>query len=104
MRAGQRGAWGVALLVAAALGATTCGSEPEGGYPGHGIVMSVDAQARQVTLDHDDIPGLMQGMTMTFELAPEVSLEGIGPGSRVRFTVRREGRTYTLTELRPSGS
>ena len=51
-----------------------------------------------------DIPGLMKAMTMTFDVAPEVALEGLEPGAEVDFQVKYEGGAYVVTELRRSGS
>jgi Cu/Ag efflux protein CusF len=85
------------LALASALAA--CGGAMPGEHPGEGIVMGVDAEARKVTLDHQDIPGLMQGMTMTFDVAPEVSLEGIRSGLEVDFRVTYENGVDTVTAL-----
>jgi Cu/Ag efflux protein CusF len=57
-----------------------------------------------VTLDHEDIPGFMKAMTMTFTLAPDVALDGIDPGAKVDFRVKEEGGVYTVTAIRGSGS
>ena len=42
---------------------------------------------------------MMPAMTMTFPVAPEVSLEGIEPGAKVAFRVEVRGNTYTVTKL-----
>jgi protein SCO1/2 len=85
------------LALASALAA--CGRGGSGEHAGEGIVMGVDAEARQVTLDHEDIPGLMKGMTMTFDVAPDVSLEGIRSGMEVDFRLKYESGVYTVTAL-----
>lgn len=95
--------WVVALGIGVAVAASACSGASEGGHPGHGIVESIDANARKVTLDHEDIPGLMKGMTMTFDVAPGVPLDGIEPGAEVDFKVEEEQGTYTVTEIRRSG-
>jgi Cu/Ag efflux protein CusF len=87
---------GLALVLAVA---AACGGEASGDHPGHGVVMNVDAAARNVTLDHEDIPGLMKGMTMTFDVAPDVSLEGIRSGMEVDFRLKHENGVYTVTAL-----
>ena len=86
------------------LGLTACGGGSSDGHPGHGVVMSLDVEARSVTLDHEDIPGFMKGMTMTFNVAPDADLEGIDPGAEVDFRVKEDGGVYTLTEIRRTGS
>jgi Cu/Ag efflux protein CusF len=90
--------WGLAL----AAGPLACGGAPED-HPGRGVVESIDAGARTVTLDHGDIPGLMQAMTMTFDLAPGVAVTGLAPGAEVEFKAREEGGRYVVTEIRPLG-
>ncbi len=52
---------------------------------------------------HDDIPGFMKGMTMTFDVAPGGELDGIDRGVKVDFRVKEERGIYTVTEIRPVG-
>ena len=104
MRQFQRTAWAISIALALIVGASACGGESPDGHAGHGIVESLDVDARRVSLDHEDIPGFMKGMTMTFNVAPGVALEGIGQGVEVDFRVKEEGGVYTVTEIRPSGS
>jgi Cu/Ag efflux protein CusF len=66
-----------------------------------GVVVSVDAAKGEITLDHEDIPGLMRAMTMTFQAAPEL-LAGIEAGQPVDFRVRYAGGRYELTAISPS--
>lgn len=63
-----------------------------------GTVVAVDG--RQVTVDHDEIPGFMQAMTMPFEVRDDVPLE---PGDRIvaRLMVE-EGGSY-LARVRVTG-
>lgn len=89
----------VVALVASAAGCSGGSSEGRS----HGIVRNVDAEARKVTLEHEEIPGLMKAMTMTFDVAPGVALGGLGPGSEVVFRVEEEGGVYTVTEIGSAG-
>ena len=57
-----------------------------------------------MTLDHGDIPGFMKAMSMAYDLAPGVELEGIDPGATVDFRVKKDGGAYIVTEIRRSGS
>lgn len=100
----HRFAWVGVMTIAFvfAVGASGCGGSETGPHPGTGIVKGVDTGARKITLDHDDIPGFMKGMTMTFQLAPEVDLAGIAPGEEVDFRVEEKGGVYTVTEVRPA--
>ncbi len=100
----QRIVWVVALGIGLAVAASACSAESTEDHPGHGIVKNVDADARKVTLEHGDIAGLMKAMTMTFDVAPGVSLETLEPGASVDFKVKEERGTYTVTEVQPTGS
>lgn len=56
---------------------------------------------RIFTLDHDEIPGLMMGMTMTFHADPAL-LVSVEAGQEVDFRVREEGtRRYVVTAIEP---
>ncbi|MBW2279969.1 MAG: copper-binding protein [Deltaproteobacteria bacterium] len=86
------------------LTASACGDAPPDAALAHGTVEGVDVDARKLTLDHGDIPGLMKAMTMTFDVAPGIALESLRPGAEVDFRVTEERGVYTVTEIRPSGS
>ena len=73
-----------------------CGGDSD--HAGHGVVVSVDSARGEVTLDHEDIPGLMMGMTMTFRADPAL-LAGVAAGQEVDFRVREEGGRYVVTAL-----
>ena len=103
MKGLKRMAWGVLIVSGIAVAASACGGGASRGQRSHGIVKSVDAEARTVTLDHEDIPGLMKAMTMMFQVAPGVALDDLRPGAEVDFWVKEEGGTYTVTEIRRSG-
>jgi len=102
MRGVRRAAWGVVIVGSLAVAAAACGGS-DAGHRGRGTVEHVDPQARKVTLEHEDIPGLMKAMTMTFEVAPGVVIGDLEPDVEVEFRVREEGGAYVVTEIRPSG-
>jgi Cu/Ag efflux protein CusF len=87
-----------ALALAAALALPAC-SRQAGEGVGRGTVLSVDAAAGLVTIDHGDIPGLMEGMTMTFEVADPALLSGVASGQEVEFRVRHEEGRYVVQEI-----
>lgn len=66
-------------------------------YPIRGKV--VDVQAKSITLDHDDIPGLMKGMEMKFEVDDEQVVKGVQAGDQVRGQLEVQGNRYVITEL-----
>jgi protein SCO1/2 len=82
-----------AALLAALLGATGCGAESAkeakdaGRHEAIGTVTDVDAESHQVMVDHEDIPGLMPAMTMSFDVPDDALLSRLAPGQRIRFTL-----------------
>jgi Cu/Ag efflux protein CusF len=102
--------------------AGACGDEPrarpavpaDATYTAEGRVARLppeSAEIREVSIAHEAIAGFrdreghtvgMEAMTMQFEVAPDVSFEGIAAGDRIRFTfeVRWESRPMLyVTEL-----
>lgn len=100
MRKGLPVSFGLTLVNL--LWASTVAVAEDGGHAAHGTVTGVDASARTVTIDHEDIPGLMMGMEMKFIVTDPKVLSGIVPGQVVDFRVRKEGDRYLVTEIRPA--
>lgn len=69
-------------------------------YPLRGVVKAVAADRRSVTVDHEEIPGLMAAMEMEFPVADPAVLDGIAPGTRVEGDLRVRGRAPEITRLR----
>src|SRR5229473_2304570 len=57
-------------------------------YRVQGVVLRVDRAEPGFTVSHRAIPGYMDAMAMPFRVKRESELEGITPGSRVRFVLR----------------
>ena len=66
-----------------------CGVAEREVYQVGGVVRSVDRASDVVMIAHDAIPGLMPAMTMSFDVVSPELLEGLTPGSRVRFELER---------------
>lgn len=81
-----------------------CGKSPDTGkdklYDVKGTVVSTDPQKQTVTLDHEDIPGLMKAMKMDFKAADPKLLDGLRPGDAVEGKLKAEAGGYVVTELR----
>src|SRR5229473_2936795 len=69
-------------------------------YPIKGKVVSVDAAKPAVKLDHEDIPGLMKGMQMTFDVSDAKLLEGLKAGDDVEGQLKVDGGKQVITELK----
>ena len=72
-------------------------------YPLKGTVVSFNAIEKEVTIDHEDIPGLMKAMKMTFTVEEAKLLDGIKAGSRVEGKVKSASGKYIITELKSVG-
>jgi Cu/Ag efflux protein CusF/DNA-binding beta-propeller fold protein YncE len=83
------------VCVAVALGC----AEPT--YHGEGDVVAVDVPGWKVTIAHDDIPGLMPAMTMTFPVRSSDVLADVRAGDRIRFDVARSGEALTVVRIVP---
>jgi Cu/Ag efflux protein CusF len=68
-------------------------------YDLHGKVVAVDKDRKTVTLDHEDIPGLMQGMEMEFKVEDPKLLEDIGAGDEVHGQLEVRSGDYIIKDL-----
>jgi protein SCO1/2 len=71
-----------------------------GEYEVRGKVVAVDAAKSVLTLDHEDIPGLMRAMQMDFKVADAKLLEGIKVGDQVQGRLKKSDTGYFITRLR----
>ena len=78
----------VALVVLVVL--VLCGCERGSTHSGTGEVIALDAAAPSITLRHDDIPGLMGAMTMTYQVANREVLGRLKTGDQITASVRSE--------------
>lgn len=91
------------MLLLVSLAASACAPDPSDApsrprtYEADGTVVSVEGEL--VLIDHEDIPGFMDAMTMTFRVTDPALLEGIEEGSRVRFRVVVDGAVYSIDHI-----
>ena len=65
-----------------------------------GRVVTVDRATGRITLEYRPIPQLfLDGGTRIFRVREPSSLEGLGPGDKVRFEVELDARAYTITRI-----
>ncbi|HEY6357495.1 MAG TPA: SCO family protein [Vicinamibacterales bacterium] len=101
MRLGR--AWLVMPAVAAAL-AAGCSQPAPKRYPLHGQILAIDAAHQQLTVKHDDIPGFMPGMTMSYPVATPFLMQGRTPGETINATLEVSDMTGRLVQIEHTGS
>jgi Cu/Ag efflux protein CusF len=69
-------------------------------YDIQGKITGIREDKTGVTLDHEDIPGLMKGMKMEFSVKDAKLLEGLQVGDPVRGKLQVESGKYLITELK----
>src|SRR5262245_15822823 len=89
----------LAVVVAVVIGCGKTATPVERLYDVKGKVVAVDTQKPSVTLDHEDIPGVMQAMTMEFAVPDPKLLSGIAVGDSIRGRIRKDGGGYVLRSL-----
>ena len=65
-----------------------------------GVVEAVDTALRQVVIDHEDIPGVMPAMSMSFDVGDSSLLEGLEPGQTIEFTLELGSQSQRVVAAR----
>ena len=82
----------VGCLVLAVL---ACGSEVRR-FPAHGVIEDVFEERYEVLVAHDEIPGLMPAMTMSFGVRNPELMRRLKPGQVIDFMLEVEGGRYSI--------
>ena len=73
-------------LILLVFAASQCGgtkSENEKRYPLTGKVIAINKTEKTATINHDEIPGYMESMTMEFKVKNDSDLDKMKPGDRI---------------------
>jgi Cu/Ag efflux protein CusF len=65
---------------------------------GVGKIVAVVPQTQEIVVDHEEIKGFMDAMTMGYKVSPTSLLKTVKPGDKVRFTIDTEKRAITKFE------
>jgi protein SCO1/2 len=68
-------------------------------YDVKGTVTALDRGKKTVTLDHEDIPGLMKAMKMDFAVEEATLLDSVAVGDAVTGKLKADGGKYVVTTL-----
>ncbi len=85
----------VALALLPALG---CGPDV---YETRGVVVSVLPEEYRVEIEHEAIPGLMDAMTMYFEVPSSELLARLPVGASVGFRIEHDGDRFRIVDVWP---
>jgi Cu/Ag efflux protein CusF len=75
------------VAVAAPQGQEQAGQTEQKTVVGEGKVIATVPNANQIVVEHGEIKGFMEAMTMGYRVEPPSLLEGLQFGDKVRFTI-----------------
>ena len=68
-------------------------------YEAHGSILVTDLSGKKVTLNHEEIKGLMPAMTMEFPVKSIEVLSGLRAGDKVRFSLSSQGGNFVVEKI-----
>ena len=90
------------ILTMAGCGEKTAEKSAPKIYDIKGKIVAIRPDKTGVTLDHEDIPGLMKGMKMEFPVEDAKVLEGFQVGDQVQGKLKVESGRQIITQLKKS--
>lgn len=69
-------------------------------FQAKGVVKEINLEKKKLKLDHEEIKGYMEAMTMDFYVNEKDLLENIKVGDKINFTLKHEAGIDTITEIR----
>ena len=65
---------------------------------GIGKVIALVPESQQIVVDHEEIKGFMDAMTMGYKVSSNSLLKGLKPGDKIRFAIDTEKHAVTKIE------
>ena len=87
-----------ATAPASGRGAHTGAGRPMTTVVGEGEVVATTPSSGQIVVDHGEIKGFMEAMTMGYRIEPPSLLGTVTPGDRIRFTIDVDRRAIVQIE------
>jgi Cu/Ag efflux protein CusF len=72
--------------------------DSNGRFRGTGVVTAIDPATGELTVNHQEIVGLMPPMEMLFGVSPRNLSDGVRAGDIIEFWL--ENKTYTIRDLK----
>ncbi|MCS6901568.1 MAG: copper-binding protein [Myxococcales bacterium] len=69
-------------------------------YSTRGTLKSFGPDKKYASIAHEDIPGYMSAMTMSFTPQNPAQFDGLNPGDKVEFSFKPEGGKHILTAIK----
>ena len=79
-------------------GAQPSAQEAQHTVVGEGKVVAVVPSSGQIVVDHQEIKGFMDAMTMGYRIDPPSLLEGVQAGDAIRFTIDTQNKAIIKIE------
>ena len=76
---------------------------PDATYEVHGVLQSVDLPLRQATIAHENIPGYMPAMTMTFDVHDTADLPALHSGDKLAFRLCVNAQAAWIEQIHATG-
>lgn len=67
-------------------------------FRGIGVVTAINQATGSLTINHEEIDGLMPAMEMLFRVDPQTLSDRVKPGDKVEFQI--DGKTYTIRDIK----
>ncbi len=77
-------------------------AEVETIYRSRGNIRAANVPRHEIVLAHEEVPGLMPAMTMTFSVSPDIPLTEFRVGQHVDFGLVNEPTGFRVVELAPT--
>jgi len=94
----------VIAFVLLASGLWACGEDlATQGHAAKGVVRDVLPAEGQVVIEHEEVPGLMPAMTMSFDVPDRALLATLAPGQTIDFRIEHTEKSYRVIAATVTG-